>query len=122
MDDTSPIPSRDALQEWLNTVAADVREGRVSAVELAEQLADVRRAARDFGHLADWLLLAAREQGAGLPILAAAWSASGRRELVHGPDARLHKLIDRGYDTTSVQETFDALDTHDPVAPWRETP
>lgn len=36
-----------------------------------------------------------REQGASLPELATAWSTSGRRDLVRGPDARLTTLHDR---------------------------
>lgn len=58
-------------------------------------VAQLRLASRDFGSLADALLLAARRQGASLPDLAAAWSASGRRELVRGSDARLKSLHDR---------------------------
>ncbi len=59
------------------------------------QFPELPRASRTFGALADALLLAARRQGASLPDLAAAWSASGRRELVRGPAARLQTLQDR---------------------------
>lgn len=122
MDETSPIPTRTELQAWLAQLAEDVEQGREDPVHLAEALADVRRAARDLGHVADWLLLAAREQGAALPILAASWSASGRRELVNGPTTRLHRLTDRGLTPPALLEAFVELEEHDPIAPWRETP
>lgn len=91
----TPLPPRQALQVWAAHVQHELASDTACAVELVAALAQLRRASRDFGALADALLLAARRQGASLPDLAAAWSASGRRELVRGPDARLQTLNDR---------------------------
>ncbi len=98
MDDNqypAPIPPRQALQDWAQHVQQELATDTASAAELVAAVAQLRRASRDVGALSDALLLAAREQGASLPDLAAAWSASGRRELVRGPDARLQTLEDR---------------------------
>lgn len=81
-------------------------EPEVGSDELVAALADVRRANRDLARIADWLLKLAREHGASLPDLAGAWSASGRRELVHGPDARLARLGDRHGDAEAVLQAF----------------
>lgn len=91
----APLPPREALQAWVQHLRQEVTTDTASAEELVAALAQARRASRDVGALADALLLAAREQGASLPELATAWSSSGRRELVRGPDARLQTLHDR---------------------------
>lgn len=74
--------------------------------DLVAVLADARRTNRDLARIADWLLVLARSHGASLPDLAGAWSASGRRELVHGPDARLARLGDRHGDADAVLHAF----------------
>lgn len=97
-DDSDVVPpwaSRYQLQQWAADYDQRIARGEVSTHALVEVLADARRSARDMGWIADWLLFRARQHGATLPPLAAAWSTSGRRELVRGPDARLKRLEDR---------------------------
>jgi|SRR5699024_1520605 len=102
----APLPPRQALHEWARHLQQELDGDTLTAEQAVRMLADVRRASRDFGALADALLLAAREQGASLPDLATAWSTSGRRELVRGPDARLKTLTDRIGTATDMLTTF----------------
>ncbi|GAB2763861.1 hypothetical protein GCM10027174_45620 [Salinifilum aidingensis] len=83
------------LQDWARHVQHELVSDTLTAEQAVAALAELRRASRDFSALADALLLAARREGASLPALAAAWSTSGRRELVREPDARLTTLADR---------------------------
>ena len=100
-------PSREQLHHWAQSLEERMRtDPEVGSHELVAALADARRANRDLARIADWLLKLAREHGASLPELAGAWSASGRRELVHGPDARLTRLGDRHGDAEAVLHAF----------------
>lgn len=105
----SPVPQRAVLQKWVDEVAERIEAEEVSSRELAVELAHVRRAARDLGWVADYLLVAAREQGAKLPMLGAAWSRSGQAVNVRGPDQRLKKLRDRIGDAATVRRYVLAL-------------
>ncbi|MBA8827798.1 hypothetical protein FHX42_005205 [Saccharopolyspora lacisalsi] len=105
----SPVPRRERLHQWVLELQARIESGECDGAAVVAELAEVRRASRDLGWLADWLLVAAREQGATLPPLAAAWSQSGSRLLVRGPDQRLKKLTDRLGDAAAVRDRFLAL-------------
>lgn len=97
------------MQQWVDELAERIDAGECSPRELAVELAHVRRASRDLGWVADFLLVAARERGATLPTLAAAWSTSGNPRIVRGPDYRLKKLHDRIGDAATVRRYVLAL-------------
>ena len=117
----APLPSRAQLQEWLHALADCVAAGNYGHEELVDLLAQARRTSRDLGWVADHLALLARENGASFPDLAAAWSTSGRRELVNGPRTRIHRLTDRFGTAEELLATIDRLDHDtDHAAPGRE--
>ena len=102
-----PWPPREQLHHWAKELEGRMRtDPEVGGPDLVAVLADARRTNRDLARIADWLLKLAREHGASLPDLASAWSQSGRRELVHGPDARLARLGDRHGDADCVLQAF----------------
>ncbi|KFU82439.1 hypothetical protein SAMN04489729_1014 [Amycolatopsis lurida] len=83
----APITEADVLA-WLETTAAAVRAGEVSAPELIEILGELRRASAACADASDWALLAAREEGASLRQIAPVFG----KGYVRAPAARLEKL------------------------------
>ncbi|AIG76878.1 MULTISPECIES: hypothetical protein [Amycolatopsis] len=83
----APITEADVLA-WLETTAAAVRSGEVSAPELIELLGELRRASAACADASDWALLAAREEGASLRQIAPVFG----KGYVRAPAARLEKL------------------------------
>ncbi len=109
----NPVPARLELQQFLSALADEAEEGGVSSEYLVALLAQARQASRDLGWVSDWVLTASRENGATLPALAEAWSASGNRLYVRGPDERLKKLHDRRGDSADILALFLALPVED---------
>lgn len=82
-----PITSTDVLN-WLETTAASVQAGELSAPELIELLGELRQASTACANASDWALLAAREEGASLRQIAPVFG----KGYVRAPAARLEKL------------------------------
>lgn len=121
MSTTPPWPSRAELHRWATELHERVQAGDISTQELVDLLQDNRRASRDLGWLADWLLMLSREHDAKLPALATAWSTSGRSTLVRGPDAKLKRLTDRYGDTDAVLAAFLAMPAPEEPEPGEDT-
>ncbi len=83
----API-TESAVLAWLETTAAAVEAGEVSAQELIDLLGELRRASAACADASDWLLLAAREGGASLRQIAPVFG----KGYVRAPAARLEKL------------------------------
>jgi hypothetical protein len=73
---------------WLEEAAEAVRRGEVPAPELIELLGELRQASSACADASDWVLLAAREEGASLRQLAPVFG----KGYVRAPAARLEKL------------------------------
>lgn len=90
-DDTprprAPITEPDVLT-WLETTAAAVQAGELSANDLIDLLGELRRASAACADASDWALLAAREEGASLRQIAPVFG----KGYVRAPAARLEKL------------------------------
>jgi hypothetical protein len=83
----APITESDVMA-WLETTAASVEAGEVSAQELIDILGELRRASAACADASDWALLAAREGGASLRQIAPVFG----KGYVRAPAARLEKL------------------------------
>lgn len=83
----APITAADVLA-WLEETAESVCAGAVSAGDLITVLGDLRRASAACADASDWVLLAAREQGASLRQIAPVFG----KGYVRAPAARLEKL------------------------------
>jgi hypothetical protein len=83
----APITESDVLA-WLETTAAAVQAGEVSAQALIDILGELRRASAACADASDWALLAAREGGASLRQIAPVFG----KGYVRAPAARLEKL------------------------------
>lgn len=110
---SSPLPSRQRLQDWLHALDEQVASGECSVEELVVLLGETRRFSRDLGWVADYLAVRAREAGASYPDLAAVWSTRGSRSLVNGPRSRLHRLIDKFGGAEQLLAAIDRLDLDD---------
>ena len=83
----APITASDVLK-WLETTAASVQAGELSARQLIELLGELRQASTACANASDWALLAAREEGASLRQIAPVFG----KGYVRAPAARLEKL------------------------------
>ncbi|WP_326835880.1 hypothetical protein VSH64_13280 [Amycolatopsis rhabdoformis] len=83
----APITEADVLT-WLETTAAAVQAGELSADDLIGILGELRRASAACADASDWALLAAREEGASLRQIAPVFG----KGYVRAPAARLEKL------------------------------
>ncbi|WP_158883892.1 hypothetical protein [Amycolatopsis anabasis] len=83
----APVSVAEVLA-WLENTANAVRAGEVSADELIRLLGEFRRASAACADASDWLLLAAREEGASLRQIAPVFG----KGYVRAPAARLEKL------------------------------
>ncbi|HKS45643.1 MAG TPA: hypothetical protein VJT49_11125 [Amycolatopsis sp.] len=83
----APITEADVLA-WLEETAESVRAGAVSAEDLITVLGELRRASAACADASDWVLLAAREEGASLRQIAPVFG----KGYVRAPAARLEKL------------------------------
>ncbi|MEC3979384.1 hypothetical protein [Amycolatopsis sp. H20-H5] len=91
----APITAAGVLA-WLETTAASVREGEVSADELIALLGELRQASAACADASDWALLAAREEGASLRQIAPVFG----KGYVRAPAARLEKLHRQAQNST----------------------
>lgn len=89
-DDARPRPpvTEAGILAWLETTAAAVQAGELSATDLIELLGELRRASAACADASDWALLAAREEGASLRQIAPVFG----KGYVRAPAARLEKL------------------------------
>lgn len=83
----APITEADVLA-WLEETAQAVRAHAVPAEELIRLLGELRRASAACADASDWVLLAAREEGASLRQIAPVFG----KGYVRAPAARLEKL------------------------------
>jgi hypothetical protein len=83
----APITSAQVLA-WLEQTAADVHAGRVGPDALVAVLGELRQASTACANASDWVLLAAREEGASLRQIAPVFG----KGYVRAPAARLEKL------------------------------
>ncbi|KAA9148726.1 hypothetical protein FPZ12_044535 [Amycolatopsis acidicola] len=83
----APVTAADVLS-WLEETAEAVRYGRVSADDLITVLGELRQASAACADASDWVLLAAREEGASLRQIAPVFG----KGYVRAPAARLEKL------------------------------
>ncbi|OZM72969.1 hypothetical protein CFN78_12015 [Amycolatopsis antarctica] len=83
----APITAADVLA-WIGETSDRVRAGEVHATELIEVLGELRAASAACADASDWVLLAAREEGASLRQIAPVFG----KGYVRAPAARLEKL------------------------------
>ncbi|GAB3574477.1 hypothetical protein GCM10027445_35390 [Amycolatopsis endophytica] len=83
----APITESDVLA-WLESTAAAVRAHEIPPDDLIRLLGELRRASAACADASDWLLLAAREEGASLRQIAPVFG----KGYVRAPAARLEKL------------------------------
>ena len=83
----APITEHDVLA-WLEETARAVRSHEVPPDDLIRLLGELRRASAACADASDWLLLAAREEGASLRQIAPVFG----KGYVRAPAARLEKL------------------------------
>lgn len=83
----APITEVDVLA-WLEETAQAVRAHAVPPEELIRLLGELRRASAACADASDWVLLAAREEGASLRQIAPVFG----KGYVRAPAARLEKL------------------------------
>lgn len=83
----APITASDVLA-WLEKAAESVRVGELTAHQLIELLGELRQASTACANASDWVLLAAREEGASLRQIAPVFG----KGYVRAPAARLEKL------------------------------
>ncbi|OXM74794.1 MULTISPECIES: hypothetical protein [Amycolatopsis] len=83
----APITEADVLA-WLEETAQAVRAHAVPPAELIRLLGELRRASAACADASDWVLLAAREEGASLRQIAPVFG----KGYVRAPAARLEKL------------------------------
>ena len=93
MTDAEPVRPRAPITEaevlaWLEETAESVRSGVVSPDDLISVLGELRRASAACADASDWVLLAAREEGASLRQIAPVFG----KGYVRAPAARLEKL------------------------------
>ena len=83
----APITESDILA-WLEETAQAVRAHAIPPEELIRLLGELRRASAACADASDWVLLAAREEGASLRQIAPVFG----KGYVRAPAARLEKL------------------------------
>ncbi|MFD8499274.1 hypothetical protein [Amycolatopsis sp. NPDC059657] len=84
---SAPITSADVLA-WLENATEAVRRGELGADAIIGLLGEFRQASTACANASDWLLLAAREEGASLRQIAPVFG----KGYVRAPAARLEKL------------------------------